>query len=191
MTRLVEKPRQPASNLAVAGLYCFRAAFFDRLAALKPSARGEYEITDAIVDLMARGGHVQGVKVEGWWRDTGQAADLIDANRLLLERLEDSVLGEVHASRLTGRVVVELGAVVRNSTIMGPVTIAPGAVVENAYIGPFTSVGRGSTIRNAEVECSVIDEQAEVRDVAVRLHGCLIGVRAAWWGTARFPGCTA
>lgn len=185
--RLVEKPKVPASNLAVAGLYCFRPAFFDHLAALKLSPRGEYEITDAIVSLMDQGGHVQGVKVEGWWRDTGQAADLIDANRLLLERLEDSVLGEVHNSRLTGRVVIELGAVVRNSTIMGPVTIASGAVIENAYIGSFTSVGKGSVIQNAEVECSVIDEQALIRDVAVRLHGCLIGVRARVVGHGTVP----
>ena len=187
VVRLVEKPTNPASNLAVAGLYCFRSAFFEHLAALTLSARGEYEITDAILSLMQRGGHVQGVRVQGWWRDTGQAADLIDANRLLLERLEDSILGEVHNSRLTGRVVVELGATVRNSTIMGPVTIAPGAVVENAYLGPFTSVGRGSVIQNAEVECSVIDEYAQVRDVAVRLHGCLIGVRARVVGHGTVP----
>jgi glucose-1-phosphate thymidylyltransferase len=185
--RLVEKPKQPVSNLAVAGLYCFRPSFFEHLAQLKLSPRGEYEITDAIVSLMESGAHVQGVRVQGWWRDTGQATDLIDANRLLLERLEDSVLGEVHNSRLTGRVVVELGAVVRNSTIMGPVTIAAGARVENAYLGPFTSVGRGSVIENAEVECSVIDEEAQVRDVAVRLHGCLIGVRARVVGHGTVP----
>ncbi|MFC4456256.1 glucose-1-phosphate thymidylyltransferase [Deinococcus sonorensis] len=187
IVRLVEKPKNPPSNLAVAGVYCFKPKFFDYLEALKPSARGEYEITDAIAALISEQGHVQGVKVEGWWRDTGKAADLIDTNRLLLEKLEPYVLGTVTGSNLTGRVVVEPGAEVRNSTIIGPVTIAAGAIIENAYLGPFTSVGRGSRIENAEVECSVIDEEAEIRDVSIRLHGCLIGIRAKVVGHGTVP----
>jgi len=187
ITRLVEKPQVPPSNLAVAGVYCFRAGVFDILDTLAPSARGEYEITDAIQRLIEQGGRVAGQRVRGWWKDTGRPLDLIEANRLVLEQLRPCVLGEVSGSRLAGRVVVELGAEVRNSVIMGPVTIASGARIENAYIGPFTSVGRGSVIRNAEVEYSVIDEGAEIRDMSVRLQQCLIGLRARVVGHGELP----
>ncbi|MEF2278532.1 glucose-1-phosphate thymidylyltransferase [Deinococcus sp. YIM 134068] len=187
ITRLVEKPRVPPSNLAVAGMYCFSPAIFDVLETLAPSPRGEYEITDAIAGLIEGRGGVYGERVTGWWKDTGRPQDLIDANRLLLEPLRTCVLGDVTGSTLTGRVVVELGAEVRGSTIMGPVLIAAGARVENAYLGPFTSVGRGSVIRNTEIECSVIDENAEVRDVNARLQGCLIGVGARVIGHGSIP----
>ena len=187
ITRLVEKPRVPPSNLAVAGLYCFRPAFFEYLEILQPSARGEYEITDAIAMQIDAGGRVLGERVQGWWKDTGKPQDLIDANRLLLGDLRGCVLGSVSDSRLTGEVVVEAGAVVKNSTILGPVTIAAGAHIENAYLGPYTSVGQGSVIRNAEVEYSVIDENTEIRDVGIRLQGCLIGVRAKVIGHGAIP----
>lgn len=187
VVRLVEKPTRPPSNLAVAGVYCFRPTFFDVLATLRPSARGEYEITDAIQRLVDEGADVRGERVQGWWKDTGRPLDLIEANRLLLERLETCVLGDVQTSRLTGRVVIEPGARVRDSVIMGPVLIGAGAVIENAYVGPFTSVGRGTIIRNAEVEYSVIDEQAEISDVTVRLQGCLIGLRARIVGHGEVP----
>ena len=187
ITRLLEKPQDPPSNLAVAGVYCFKPAFLDVLETITPSARGEYEITDAIAELIRRGGKVVGERVRGWWKDTGKPLDLIDANRLLLEQIETCVQGQVEGSRLTGRVIVEAGAEVRGSIIMGPVMIAAGAKIENAYLGPFTSVGRNSLIRNAEVEYSVIDEQAEVCNVAVRLQECLIGVRAKVVGHGAVP----
>ncbi|ABF44076.1 MULTISPECIES: glucose-1-phosphate thymidylyltransferase [Deinococcus] len=187
ITQLFEKPKCPPSNLAVAGVYCFKASLFGILEALPPSARGEYEITDAIQRLIEDGGQVIGQRVVGWWKDTGRPLDLIETNRLLLERLEPCVLGEVTGSRLAGRVVVEPGAEVHGSVIMGPVTIASGARIENAYLGPFTSVGRGSVIRNAEVEYSVIDEEAEICDVNVRLQECLIGLRARIVGHGEVP----
>ncbi len=187
ITGLVEKPKVPPSNLAVAGVYCFKPAILDVLEHLPPSARGEYEITDAIQQFITDGAKVQGQRVAGWWKDTGRPLDLIETNRLLLERLEGCVLGDVTRSRLTGRVLVAPGAVVRNSIIMGPVSIAAGAVIENAYLGPFTSVGRGSVIRNAEVEYSVIDEEAEICDVGVRLQECLIGLRARVVGHGGIP----
>ncbi len=187
ITALVEKPAQPPSNLAVAGVYCFSPAIFDVLETLRPSARGEYEITDAIAALIAEGRLVLGERVQGWWKDTGKPADLLDANRLLLERQPGCVLGEVHDSRLTGGVVVEFGAQVTGSVIMGPAIIGAGARIENAYIGPFTSVGRNSVVCNAEVECSVIDEDAELRNVSVRMQDCLIGVRARVIGHGTRP----
>lgn len=187
ITRLLEKPSRPPSNLAVAGVYCFREGILDILDQLQPSARGEYEITDAIQQLIENGGHVAGERVQGWWKDTGRPLDLIEANRLMLERLTPCLLGDITESRITGRVVVEPGAHIHNSIIMGPVSIATGARIENAYIGPFTSVGRGSVIQNAEVEYSVIDEEAEIRDVSVRLQECLIGLRARIVGHGEVP----
>lgn len=187
ITRLLEKPQAPPSNLAVAGVYCFRAGILDLLETLPPGPRGEYELTDAVSRLIEEGGRVVGQRVAGWWKDTGRPHDLLEANRLLLERLEPCVLGEVTDSRVCGRVVVGPGARVRGSVIMGPVTIAAGAEIENAYIGPFTSVGRGSVIRNAEVEYSVIDEEAEIRDMSVRLQECLIGLGARVIGHGEVP----
>ena len=187
ITQLVEKPKLPPSRLAVAGLYCFTPAIFELLEVLPPSARGEYEITDAIAGLIERGDTVLGECVQGWWKDTGKPQDLLDANRLLLNDLQPCVLGSLEGSRLTGPVVVELGAQVINSVIMGPVTIAAGAVIENAYLGPFTSVGRNTVIRNAEVEYSVIDENTEICDIKARLQECLIGVGAKVLGHAAVP----
>lgn len=187
ITKLVEKPKVPPSKLAVAGLYCFSPVIFEVLDTLKPSARGEYEITDAIAELIQERGNVLGECVQGWWKDTGKPEDLLDANRLLLRELKGCVLGKVTDSRLTGAVVVEPGAEVINSVIMGPVTIAAGARIENAYLGPYTSVGRGSLIRNAEVEYSVIDEDAEICNMSVRLQECLIGVKARVIGHGAIP----
>lgn len=187
ITGLLEKPQVPPSNLAVAGVYCFRAGILDILETLPPSPRGEYELTDAIGRLIEDGGRVVGRRVNGWWKDTGRPHDLIEANRLLLERLQPCVLGEVTDSRLAGRVVVAPGAEVRGSVIMGPVTIAAGARIENAYIGPFTSIGRNSVIRNAEVEYSVIDEGAEIRNMSLRLQECLIGLGARVVGHGEVP----
>ncbi|WP_407541316.1 glucose-1-phosphate thymidylyltransferase [Deinococcus radiomollis] len=185
--RLVEKPVNPPSNFAVAGVYCFSSRIFEQLAALKISPRGEYEITDAIQGLIDAGGTVLGQPVHGWWKDTGQPRDLIEANHLLLERLEGNVLGSVEDSRLSGPVHLSATAVVRNSKIVGPAMIGEGVVIENAYIGPFTSIGAGSVIRNAEVEHSVIEQECVIEDVETRLQDCLIGLRAVVRGGRRIP----
>ena len=187
IVRLVEKPKDPPSNLAVAGVYCFTPRIFEILATLPPSARGEYEITDAIQQLIEQQAVVMGRRVEGWWKDTGRPFDLIDANRLLLEAIEPSILGEVTDSRITGRVVIGEGSSVVNSVILGPALIGRNVVLENAYVGPFTSIGSGSVVRNAEVEHSVIDEQVTIEDVDTRLQDCLIGLRASVRGGNRVP----
>jgi glucose-1-phosphate thymidylyltransferase len=185
--RLVEKPKDPPSNFAVAGVYCFNNRIFEQLSLLKPSGRGEYEITDAIQALIDAGGTVLGQPVHGWWKDTGQPRDLIEANRLLLERMEGNVLGSVEDSRLSGPVVLAATAVVRGSKIVGPAMIGEGVIIENAYIGPFTSIGAGSVIRNAEVEHSVIEQECVIEDVETRLQDCLIGLRAVVRGGRRIP----
>lgn len=187
IVRLVEKPKDPPSNLAVAGLYCFTPEIFTVLQDMPPSARGEYEITDGIQGLIERGRTVLGQAVRGWWKDTGRPDDLLDANRLLLERIETDLRGTVEDSVITGRVVVPPTARVTRSKIVGPVLLAEGVVVEDAYIGPFTSIGKGSVIRAAEVEHSVIDEGASIQNVHRRLQDCLIGVRAQVRGDRIMP----
>jgi len=187
IVRLVEKPKVPPSNLAVAGLYCFTAEVFDILDGMPLSVRGEYEITDAIQGLIDRGRTVLGQRVEGWWKDTGRPADLLDANRLLLEQITADVQGEVTESRVTGRVVIPASSRVIRSKIVGPVLLGEGVVIEDAYLGPFTSVGSGSVIRQAEVEHSVVDAEARIECLNTRLQDCLIGVRAQVRGGRRVP----
>jgi len=179
--KLLEKPKEPPSDLAVAGVYVFGPEIMEIIARLKPSARGEYEITDAIQALIDQGKAVMGQEIKGWWKDTGQPADLLDANRLLLVEQPSPtpvIEGEVEDSQVTGRVVIEKGATIRNSTILGPAHIASGARVEGAYIGPFTSIGPNATVRQAEVEFSILEESAIVEDVPLRLHESILGVGA-------------
>ena len=186
IVKLVEKPKEPPSDLAVAGIYCFKNRILDVIADLKPSARGEYEITDAITGLM-QDGVVRGVEVEGWWKDTGRPADLLDANRLILEGIEPVVKGESINSRLVGRVRIDEGAIVRDSTIIGPALIGPGAVLEGVYVGPFTSIGANARLKKVELEFSVIEEEAVLEEIPVRLQECLIGRRATVKGHERIP----
>ena len=178
VVRLLEKPKDPPSDLAVAGVYVFSPEVLEVVRGLKPSARGEYEITDAIQGLIDRGKTVVGVEVEGWWKDTGRHQDLLDANRLLLEELTPKVEGDVVESQLTGRVVVEKGAKVVRSTVIGPAHIGAGAVVEEAFVGPFTSVGPRARVVRSEVEYSLLEEEAVVEEVRLRLQECILGVRA-------------
>ncbi|MFC4425000.1 glucose-1-phosphate thymidylyltransferase [Deinococcus navajonensis] len=187
ITRLVEKPKNPPSNLAVAGLYCFSPAIFEVLEGMPPSARGEYEITDGIQALIERGAAVVGQRVEGWWKDTGRPEDLLDANRLLLERIEPDVQGTVEDSQITGRVIVPASSSVVRSKIVGPVLLGENVHVEDAYIGPFTSVGADCVVRQAEIEYSALDAGALVEKVDIRLQDCLIGVKAQVCGGQRRP----
>jgi glucose-1-phosphate thymidylyltransferase len=184
--KLIEKPKDPPSDLAVAGVYCFKNRVIKVIDNLQPSARGEYEITDAITGLM-QDGVVRGLEVDGWWKDTGRPADLLDANRLILETIEPVVKGESINSRLVGRVRIDEGAIVRDSTIIGPVLIGPGAVLEGVYVGPFTSIGANARLTKVELEFSVIEEEAVLEEIPVRLQECLIGRRATVRGHERVP----
>lgn len=187
IVKLVEKPKVPPSNLAVAGFYCFTPRIFEAMQDMPPSARGEYEITDGIQRLIEAGAVVTGQAVRGWWKDTGRPDDLLEANQLLLERVETDIQGEVVNSTISGKVIIPASASVRNSKIMGPVLLGENVVIEDAYIGPFTSVGRDSTIRRAEVEQSVIDAEALIENLETRLQDCLIGVRAQVRGGRKMP----
>ena len=187
ITRLVEKPAVPPSNLAVAGVYVFDPTIHDMIEVLEPGAKGEYQITDAVQLLIEAGHHVRPVQVTGWWKDTGKAEDILDANRLQLLKLRRRVEGTVENAELVGDVVIETGAVVRDTTVFGPALIAAGAIVEGAYIGPFTTVGRGVTIRNAELEYAVVGARSRIEGVRTRLQGSLIGEEVSICGHTGRP----
>jgi glucose-1-phosphate thymidylyltransferase len=176
IVRLIEKPKDPPSNLALVGVYLFMPAIFDAARALEPSWRGELEITEAIQGLIDDGHRVQSEVVRGWWKDTGQLADMLEANRLVLEELVTRVEGEVdEGSRVEGRVVLEPGASLTRSVVRGPAVIGAGACVEDAYIGPYTSIGEGVHVRRSEIEHSIILAGSVVEDLGTRMEASLLG----------------
>jgi len=176
VVRLVEKPKQPKSDLALVGVYMFSPAVFDSVKRIKPSFRNELEITDAIQDLIDRGLDVRPHLVEGWWKDTGKLEDMLEANRLILDTIERRIDGSVDPeSRIEGKVIIEPGVVVERSVIRGPVVIGAGARVVHAYVGPFTSIGPNCDIRDSEIEHSIVLEGSRISDLANRVEDSLIG----------------
>jgi glucose-1-phosphate thymidylyltransferase len=176
VVRLVEKPKEPKSDLALVGVYMFSPAVFESVTRIKPSFRNELEITDAIQDLIDRGLPVRPHLVEGWWKDTGKLEDMLEANRLILDTIERRIEGCVDAeSRVEGKVIIEAGTVVERSVIRGPVVIGAHARIIHAYVGPFTSIGPGTEIRNAEIEHSIVLEGSLISDLDHRVADSLTG----------------
>jgi glucose-1-phosphate thymidylyltransferase len=174
--KLVEKPSEPKSDLALVGVYLFNKKIFDAARKIKPSFRGELEITDAIQQLMEDGHTVYPSIVEGWWKDTGKLEDILEANRLVLDTLDGKIDGHVDASsRLEGRVIVGPNSRIINSAIRGPVIIGRNVVIENAFIGPYTSIQDRCHIANCDLEHSIILEESILRDVPGRLTDSLLG----------------
>jgi len=173
--RLVEKPPEPATNLALVGVYMFTAGIHDAARAIEPSARGELEITDAIQYLVDDGKRVEPHIVRGWWKDTGRLDDMLEANRLVLDRIEPRIEGELVESRCDGRVVVERGAVLKRTTVRGPAIIGAGAHITDAYIGPYTAIGEDCVISSAEVEHSILLEGSTVENLEGRMESSLLG----------------
>src|SRR5439155_2495612 len=145
VSRLVEKPAEPRTDLALVGVYMFTHPVFDAARAIEPSARGELEITDAIQRLIDTGLTVDPHVVRGWWKDTGQVQDMLDANQLILDDLDTRIEGELIDSRAEGRVAIEPGVVLERSTVRGPAIIGRGSRITDAYIGPYTAVGEDVT----------------------------------------------
>jgi glucose-1-phosphate thymidylyltransferase len=176
VVRLVEKPAEPRSNLALVGVYMFDPTIFESVKRIRPSARGELEITDAIQDLIDRGLDVHPHTVRGWWKDTGKLEDMLEANRIVLETLDErrgSTLGK--GGVIEGRVALGEGVEIVDSLVRGPVVIGDGARLERAFVGPYTSIGDGCRLLGCEIENSIVLAGAEIRDIPSRIDGSLIG----------------
>ena len=188
VVRLVEKPQDPPSNLALVGVYCFDARVHEAVAHLEPSWRGELEITDAIQWLVDHDQPVDAAEVTGWWKDTGRPEDVLDANRLILEDLEPRLDGSVdRESRLTGRVTVQAGARVERSTLRGPAIIGKDAVIVDSYVGPYTSIGDKVELRGVEIELSVVLPESRLENIEGRIDQSLIGSRVTVCGRQDRP----
>jgi glucose-1-phosphate thymidylyltransferase len=188
VVKLEEKPEHPKSDLALVGVYLFTSRIFEAVHAIKPSARGELEITDAIQWLMDHGARVKPHIIDGWWKDTGRLEDMLEANRIVLEGLERRVDGSVRGtSSVIGRVVIDKGAEVIDSVIRGPAIIGERTKIVNSYVGPFTSIYHGVEIRNSEVEHSIILENSKILDAPGRIEDSLIGKDVVIRRTAAMP----
>ena len=173
--RLVEKPTDPNTDLALVGVYMFTPAVHVAARAIEPSARGELEITDAIQHLVDSGSRVEPHIVHGWWKDTGRLEDILAANRLVLDTISEHIEGKLIGSQVDGRVIIEPGAHLERSTVRGPAIIGRDARLVDCYIGPYTAVGEGCTIENAEVEHSILLAGSTVRNLAGRMESSLLG----------------
>jgi glucose-1-phosphate thymidylyltransferase len=175
VVRLIEKPAEPATDLALVGVYMFTAGIHDAARKIEPSARGELEITDAIQHLLDTGMRVEPHIVRGWWKDTGRLDDMLEANRLILDNMLESVEGELIDSQVDGRVVIEAGARLERTIVRGPAIIGAGARLSDCYIGPYTAIGEHCTISGAEVEHSILLAGCSVRDLEGRMESSLLG----------------
>jgi glucose-1-phosphate thymidylyltransferase len=175
VVRLVEKPAQPATDLALVGVYMFTAKIHDAARAIAPSPRGELEITDAIQHLVDGGLRVEPHIVRGWWKDTGRLEDMLEANRLILDNIVARVEGELIDSQIDGRVVLEPGARLERTTVRGPAVIGAGARLRDCYVGPYTAIGENCEISGSEVEHSILLAGSSVCDLDGRMESSLLG----------------
>lgn len=180
VTRLVEKPKVPPSNLALVGIYMFAPTIHHAIANIQPSARGELEITDAIQYLINAQKNVEARQIEGWWLDTGKKDDLLEANRVILDTCIDAeIKGEIDAqSQVIGRVRIGERSRIINSTIRGPVVIGNDCVIENSFIGPYSSIADHVKLQHVDLEHSVLLQGATITDVHQRIVDSLVGQRA-------------
>lgn len=176
IVRLVEKPKQPPSDLALVGIYMFDHHIFEAVNAINPSWRGELEITDAIQWLVNSDYAVHPYIHRGWWIDTGKREDMLEANDLVLEEIEYKTEGYVDRDSQVGRrVAIQRGAEIINSVVRGPAIIGENSRIVNSYIGPFTSIGDNVVVENSEIEHSMVLENSEIRDIETRIQDSLIG----------------
>jgi glucose-1-phosphate thymidylyltransferase len=171
-----EKPKKPKSDFAVTGIYIYDDCIFDAVNAIKPSARGELEISDAHQYLLDKKKKVTYSEITGWWKDTGKPYDLLEANRLVLENQTAHIVGSVDDdSYISGKVVIGKGTKIINSILRGPVIIGENCEIRDSYIGPFTSIYDKTVVRNSEVEFSIILKECKIVDVGIRIEESLLG----------------
>jgi glucose-1-phosphate thymidylyltransferase len=176
IVRLIEKPKQPPSDLALVGIYMFDHHVHKAVDGIEPSWRGELEITDAIQWLVERDYKVYPYIHQGWWIDTGKHEDMLEANSLVLEELTPQVEGNVDGdSEVDGRVTIQKGAEIINSVIRGPAIIGEHTRIVNSYVGPFTSIYHHVVVENSEIERAIVLENSEIRNISARIQDSLIG----------------
>ena len=174
--RLVEKPRNPPSDLVLVGIYMFDETVWEAVQAITPSWRGELEITDAIQYLVNKGYNVHPYIHRGWWIDTGEPGEMLEANDLVLDEIDHRIEGYVDRdSQVNGKVTIEKGAEIINSRIRGPAIIGEDARIVNSYVGPFTSIYHNVLIENSEIEHSMVLEHSQILDIPYRIEDSLIG----------------
>lgn len=180
VVQLVEKPQVPPSDLALVGVYLFAPTIHEAIAQIRPSARGELEITDAIQKLIDLQKKVEAFRLHGWWLDTGKKDDLLEANRVILDtNLEGDIRGEVdEQSQVIGRVKIGAGTKIINSTIRGAVIIGSNCHIENCFIGPYSSIGDDVTLIETDLEHSMILQGATIVGIHQRIVDSVIGQRA-------------
>lgn len=189
LVRVVEKPKEPPSDLAVIGIYMFTDRVWEAIAGIRPSARGELEITDTIQWLLDNGAKVRADVVDGDWIDTGKHDDLLAANHIVLEMLNDDRAGGTvdAASKLHGRVVLQPGCAIIDSVISGPAIIGERTRVERSYVGPYTSIDRDCEIVESEIAGSVVLDNTKIRHLGYRIEQSLIGRDVELIGDDRKP----
>lgn len=176
VVRLQEKPQQPKSDLALVGVYLFDRRIHDSIEHLQPSARGEYEITDAIQGLIDAGLDVLPHVIEGWWKDTGSVEAMLSANRLVLDDLAPQVEGSIDAgSTVEGAVAIGAGTAVRASRLVGPVILGPDCTIEDCVIGPYVSIDRGSRLSGVTIEDSIVLAECRLSGLMAPVRRSLIG----------------
>jgi len=175
VVQLSEKPPEPKTDLALVGVYMFKSAIFDAARAIKPSERGELEITDAIQQMVDNGKVVEPQIVDGWWKDTGRLDDMLQANRLILDDLVEKVDGELIESEVEGRVVIAASARLVRTVVRGPAVIGEGVRLTDTFIGPYTAIGDNVEITGSEIEYSIVLEDSSIADLGGRLESSLIG----------------
>lgn len=175
---LEEKPAKPKSNLALVGVYLFNPKIHTAIDQIKPSRRGELEITDAIQQLISTGNRVDSHILTSWWLDTGKKDDMLEANRVVLDEMTEVCMnGDLDdSSRVSGRVQIGKGSKLVNCTVRGPAVIGQDCVLENSYVGPFTSIGDGARVSHAEIEHCILREKCQIMEFHGRIADSLIGV---------------
>lgn len=175
---LVEKPKVPPSNLAIAGVYLFRPSIFGAIERIQPSWRGEYEITDAIDVLVKDQKSVQPYTLVGWWIDAGKPDAIITANQLVMSEMPytpaPTATGIDERSQVGPRVILGKNVEIINSVVRGPVIIGDNVKIVDSYVGPYTALGDEVIIANSEIEASIVMRGSTIRHIPGRIDSSLL-----------------